>query len=116
MSDKTFRDQLHRRDKLLHKVALWGDLRTYLQKFVDGDQGPAQVGIASQGSGFVVTQDVLLDADLQLEFKIAELNEELRKLDEGRMADEPTPEESSQGTATKKGKGGKGSRPLAAKG
>ncbi len=101
MSEKTFRDQLQRRDKLLHRVALWGELKSYLQKFLDGDQGAAQVGITSQGTGFVVTQEVLLEADLQIEFKISELNEELTKLNEGKMADEPTPEESTQSTGKK---------------
>lgn len=104
MSDKTFRDQLQRRDRMQHRVALWSELRSYLQKFIDGDQGPAQIGITSQGTGFVVTQDVLMEVDLQLEFKISELNEDLKKLDEGRMADEPSPEESSKGPEAKKGK------------
>jgi hypothetical protein len=116
MSDKTFRDQLQRRDRILHKIGLWGELKSYLQKFIDGDQGPAQIGITSQGTGFVVTQDVLLDADLQLEFKISELSDDLKKLDEGRMADEPTTETSSKSTGKKSDKESKPTRKPTSKG
>lgn len=80
MTTITFEETLQRRDSLLHKKAVLGEMITFLGQFIDTDSTPAKTGITTEGSGMVVPQEVIVEIKSQLESNIEKMDAELAEL------------------------------------
>lgn len=116
MITENFTDVLKRRSTLLHEQALWEEVKTHLDKFLDGDSTPTTIGIVSKGEGGVVPQDLIMEIQLQVDATIDEFRKEIEKIDQTKVAkDEPATEKAAsekpaEQPATKKERKAKSAR------
>jgi hypothetical protein len=107
----TLQDMISDRDRMLHEIALWTELKEHLAKFLDGDSTPAKLGISSKGGIGVVPQDIIMDAQFQMEATVEQLQQEISTLETTEVAkNESTPEEKREGESKTAGAPGKKGR------
>jgi hypothetical protein len=109
---KIFQDVLAERNDLLHRHAIWEEVVSHLQKFVDKDAEPAKNGIATKGEGVTVPQSVIEAVVQEINLgPITEILSEIQGIDKSKVA-ENVSEEQKNGKEGKKGrKGQNASRP-----
>ncbi|CAB4131091.1 hypothetical protein UFOVP276_153 [uncultured Caudovirales phage] len=88
MSDRTFADQLKKRNAYLHELAVWKELDEHLSKFMDSDAIPTKLGIRSKGDTLVVPQSIVGGVRARLCVKIAEVERLIQTIDGAKIADE----------------------------
>lgn len=123
MDAKTFQDLFRERDRMLHELALWSEMRDHLAKFLDGDAAPTKVGIVSRGAGGVVPQDVIMEAQLQIDGIVDQLEKGITGIEKievaknepetknGEEASEEGKPEEAQSAPRKRGKPSKSTGP-----
>ena len=111
MSTETFQDLFDRRNQMLHELALWTEMRDHLAKFLDEDAGPTKIGVVSKGAGGVVPQEVIMEAQLQIDGTIDQLQQGISEIERIEVAKhEPTAESTEESTTTESAPGRKKAR------
>lgn len=83
-----FQSVLTRRNELLHRQAVWGEVMEHLRRFLDTDIAPAKHGIVTQGGGMTVPQRVIEEVVTEIEKGPAEkITKELTTIDKSEVAE-----------------------------
>ena len=116
MSDTVF-EIVEKRNKLLHKKAVWVHLRSLLEEFIDKDAKKADKVITALVGGEVgVPQEQLREDLAELNAKLSEIDESITQLDTMEVHSGPKPKatrkKAPRKAAPKKAQAGKRKRPV----
>jgi len=84
---ENFADVLKQRNYLLHRWSIMQELYTYLEKFIDTDIRKAEVGITTDGDGFLVPQDLIIETRTSILNNMSKLMIDVKLIEQREVAE-----------------------------